>query len=253
MLKTLYCGQKPLGEMCFNFLLEQTKLEVVGVVSNERQRGWWKSSALAEKAKALGLPFLANDKKNDAGVLNFAKQLDAECLLSVQHPWILSSEILDVVGGCAFNLHLAPLPAYKGWNGCSHALLNRDKNFGTTLHWISTELDCGDIAYDILFPIEGDDNASTVYHKAERSGVELFKVLINDLAAGRVPPRQPMQGSGRLYQRGDLDAFREVDPYLGVDEMAHRARAFHFPPYEPAYIWSGGSKIFLIPENAGAS
>ena len=254
-MRILLCARKPLGERCLDLLTSSYKasFELAGIVSNTEARGWWHSRNVATKAETLGIPVFSSDAKNDSGLVTFIERTQPDVLLSVQHPWILSPAVLVAVHGHAFNLHLAPLPQYGGWNGGSHAILNGDDTYGVTLHWISEELDNGDIAYEARFPIEPDEDALSLYEKAQEQGVLLFERLLSDLAGDHIPPRRLINGSSRLYERHELDAYREVPVHGDADLLDRSSRAFHFPPYEPAFLRCRGRKVYLVPERRKTS
>jgi len=251
-MRILYCGQKPIGEFCFAELLARRKegMTVVGAVSNTSIDCWWRSAGVSDMASATGIPFLRNDRKDEAALLDFIKGTRPQVLLSVQHPWILSEKVLATVQGMALNLHLAPLPEYKGWYGCSHAILDQCVEFGVSLHWMMPRVDSGDIAYEARFPIESRDTAQRLYARAVDAGEGLFRILLDDLAAGHAPPRRPLVGNGRFYRRTDLDRRRELTCCGDLEAVARIARAFYFPPFEPAYIRTGLEKVYLVPAEA---
>ena len=59
------------------------------------------------------LPLKVTDRQESV-LKEFLLDLRPDFILSVQHPWILSSEILGLVGGRALNLHNARTPQYRG-------------------------------------------------------------------------------------------------------------------------------------------
>jgi folate-dependent phosphoribosylglycinamide formyltransferase PurN len=211
MKRLLLCVRKPIGGECLDIAFaEHGRSPVIaGVVSNLRPDGWWKSRGVADRATKAGLEVFPSGRKNE-GFLDFVQRTRAEYLISVQHPWILSPPVIGAVGGRAFNLHLAPLPEYKGWHGCPHAILNDNPIYRVVLHWMAPELDSGDIAYEAAFPIAPDETAASLYAKASAAGVSLFEALLHDLASDVVPPRRPMTVRSRMYRRDDLDRYREV-------------------------------------------
>src|SRR5688572_16330985 len=52
-----------------------------------------------------------------------------------------------------FNFHPAPLPEYKGRDLCYHAIVNGEKEFGVTLHYMDENFDTGDIIDVVRFPV----------------------------------------------------------------------------------------------------
>lgn len=74
------------------------------------------------------------------------------------------------------NLHLAPLPEYRGRFSAAHALANNDQFYGVTLHYIDEGIDTGPIIAETRWPIQPDDTVDTLRERAFRDGEELFKV-----------------------------------------------------------------------------
>lgn len=118
--------------------------------------------------------------------------------------------MLKEVNYNAFNLHLAKLPEYKGYNSFNHAILNGDKRYGVTLHWMSECVDEGYAAYEDDFAIEATDRAYSLYKKAEETGYELFVKFISDLLSGTVSKERTFQG-GRFYQRNTINTLRKIE------------------------------------------
>jgi len=234
-VRLLYLAQKPVGEAGF----EIVRPHVVGVVSNASPTGWWGTAGLAH----TGLPFVDTDDARPTAILEFVVGLQADAIVSVQFPRLLSREVLDAVGGRAWNLHLAPLPKYRGFNGPTLALLAGDDSYGVTLHWVDADADTGDIAYSAEWPIPASATALSLYDEAERQGLRLLRLLYRRISADKIPPRHP-QGPGGYWRRDAIDAYREIRSWEEVDR---KARAFHFPPFPPAFIDLSGVKYWVTP------
>lgn len=252
-LRVLYLGQKPIGRNCFDRLLaRRDAIEIVGVVSNTGFGNWWRNRSIADLCSVEGIPLIPNERRDASAIGAMIRDHCVDVLLSVQHPWILPAGLLEAVGGRAFNLHLAKLPEYKGWHACSHALLNGDAHFTSTIHWMVPEVDSGAIAYEESFPIAPSDTARSLYTRAEAAGLRLFDQLLDDLVGGRLPSRRLPTGVARFYDRTALDPLRGVDPGADPALLDLRARAFFFPPFEPAYIRWHDNKIYLLPHESRA-
>ena len=250
-LRVLYLGQKPIGRSCFDRLLaKRNAIEIAGVVSNTTVENWWRDRSIADLCLQERIPLISNQQRDSSGVRAMIEDRRVDVILSVQHPWILPAELLEAVGGRAFNLHLAKLPEYKGWHACSHALLNGDASFTSTIHWMVPEVDSGAIAYEESFPIAPRDTARSLYTRAEAAGLRLFGQLLEELIEGRLPPQKPPAGAARFYNRTALDPLRGVDPNGEPGSLDVRARAFFFPPFEPAFIRWHDHKVYLLPQEA---
>ncbi|MEQ8389274.1 MAG: formyltransferase family protein [Alphaproteobacteria bacterium] len=247
-MNILFLGQKPVGQRAFARLLAEDSLRPVAAVSNTSLKNWWRDNAIHRQSQAAGIPFIDNARRNNDLILKAIRDYRVDCLLSVQHGWILPEEVIDAVGGRAFNLHLAPLPDYKGWHGVNYTLLRRQSVYGYSLHMLAAEVDSGDMVYAGRVPVRPDDTALSLYRRTEDAAMEGFERLIGDLRANREPPRVPLKGAGEFFAPSDLDAFREITPDLPADEIETRVRALFFPPFEPAFMRIDGRKLFLLPE-----
>jgi methionyl-tRNA formyltransferase len=252
MVKILFLGQKPLGESCFDILLQTKDMEIIGVVSNvDSQKGWWGTNNIYKKCISEKIPFLNNNKKSEEEIVKLIEEEKPDYLLSVQHPWILSSNILKAINYQAFNLHMAKLPDYKGWNSFSHAILNEEKEYGVTLHWIVEEVDEGAIAFEKLFLINNDDTAKSLYLKAHEESLCLMRLLCSALSRKHEIPKKPMPHSGSFYGKDSLQNIKNINSadIKSLKEIQKIARACYFPPFEPAYFMCGNNKFQLILKN----
>ncbi|MGC8793942.1 MAG: formyltransferase family protein, partial [Bryobacteraceae bacterium] len=55
--------------------------------------------------------------------------------------------------GC-FNFHPAPLPEMRGVGGYNFAILENRDRYGVSVHWVSEEVDAGDLVWVRRFAIE---------------------------------------------------------------------------------------------------
>lgn len=250
-MNILFLGQKPLGQRAFSMLLEAQEegFRLAGAVSNISTENWWRDNAIYRLCEERGYPFISNEKRNHDAILECIATHQVDCLLSVQHGWILPEPVIEAVGGRAFNLHLSPLPDYKGWHGPSHAILDEREMFGVSLHWLTREVDAGEMAYYADVPIRPDDTAHSLYGRCEEAGLALFTELVKTLKNGKTPPRFRREGEARFYGPQDLEKHKAVTLPTDPEQVARVARACYFPPFEPAYILHEGRKIYLTLES----
>ncbi|CAA7617712.1 formyltransferase family protein [Magnetospirillum sp. SS-4] len=241
---------KPVGEAAFQRLLAASgdAFAVVGACSNTSAEGtWWGSAAIARHCARTGLPFLDGDS---ADLARFIEATGADMILSIQYSRLIGRNLLDRVGGRALNLHLAPLPAYRGFFGPTHALLRGDAEYGTTMHWMDEGADTGDICIEDRFPIAAAETGIGLYRKATQSGLRLVDRLIEGLASHQALPRTPQAGGGRYWSRNSLDGERRIRDPSDAEEVERKARAFHFPGFEPAYIMENGVRRHVHPHGS---
>ena len=251
--RALFLGQKPVGQRAFRRLLaKKTGIVLGGAVSNISCDNWWRDNDIYEICAKYHIPFLDNTRRNNEAIRCMIDEHSINCVISVQHSWILPTFVIDAVQGRAFNLHLAPLPGFKGWHGVNHAILQGLVTFGVSLHWLTADVDSGNMAYSASFPVQPDDTAMSLYSRCEEAGLQLFDCLLDDLAAGNKPPSLPLQGEHRYFDAAMLDGHREVTSLENLEEVDRRVRALYFPPFEPAHVKVAGRRIFLVPTFHGA-
>ncbi len=244
----LYLAQKPVGLAGLRRILEINADGVVGVITNTKPTGWWNSNEIYLLADRYSIPVLDN-ATSAIEVARFLRSVNATELLSVQHPNLISRELLDAVHGKAWNLHLSPLPSYRGWNGPSHAILESETTYGVSLHWVSEGLDEGEIAFSQAFEIGPSDTAKSVYDEASRYGISLISDLVKHIIDSREIPKLPQTGKPSYYKRHDLDPFKFVESGIDQANLARRARALYFPPFSSLQMVIGANQYSFLPNN----
>ena len=244
-IKIAFFGCKPLGEDCLEYLMTKNhKFEVVLVGSNPTSENWWKSNRAYDLAKKSGIAFVDNSRKNESQILEFLATNSCDYLISVQHSWIFSNNIINKFKN-AFNLHNAKLPEYKGYNAFSHAILNGDPTYTTTLHHLVPDVDAGDIIFEATIPIDKEETAQSLYHKSNHEAFELFRKLITYLENGQSLPSKKQVGEGSFYNRKSLDQYRDLTDCTDNSFEKKIWRALYFPPFDGPYRIVEGKKEFI--------
>lgn len=252
MINIMYMGQKPIGELCFRQLVSMKgeKLNIKALVSNQsRDKVWWKTNNIYKYALENQIPFIDNEARNFDKIIELIKEKEINFIISVGHNWIISEDILALVNYKAVNLHLAKLPEYQGNFTFNHAILNGEKEYGVTLHWMQREVDEGDYLFIPVFPIEENDTAFSLYNKSLDEGQKVFHVFIEYLLNDKELPRKKMAGKKCFYDRHSLDGLREIENVNDIKLLKRKSNAFYFPPFENAYVKIDGKKYYVIPDN----
>ena len=75
---------------------------------------------------------------------------------------ILSKHFVDSFPRKIINLHPSLLPKYKGLHAIEQALNNGDEKTGCTVHYVTEELDSGEIILQGEVPIKPDDTVESL-------------------------------------------------------------------------------------------
>lgn len=249
-IRALFFGQKPVGEAAWRYLQtqEDASFEVVALCSNaDAGAVWWGTNEVY--ATRGDRRFVESMRRQPEELLAAIRELDINLLLLVQYPWILPPEVLAAVDYNILTCHNAPLPHYGGHNAVAHAILNGETEFGCTVHWMADQVDSGAIALETTFPLAPDETAFSLFGKCHHANLFLFEALVGMLKAGEPVPRRSGHGHAevQVYPRNSLDGMRLIGS-ADLTEIDRKARAFYFPPFEPAHFVTGGRKLYVLPE-----
>lgn len=245
--RVLFLGQKWLGDRAFARLVAAPGLDVRAAVTNTTADVWWGTRGVFDHARATAIPVLANDDRGEEQIAALIRKHAVDLILSVQHPWILSEEILDLVEGRAYNVHSARLPDLGGHNACNHAILQNHEDFTVTAHRMTVAADAGDVVSEETFSVPEGIHARALYDLALAAGDRLVARLLAQLAAGAPLGRRVVGEGGCFYTRGSLDELRDVTAVTDDAELERRVRALYFPPFEPAYRTVRARRVYLLP------
>lgn len=247
--KTLvFLGSKPIGYRCFEHILQQQdamNVEVCGLLCNE------KPSMGAE----LSLRELA--EQNKVPVYEHPDHMpEADILYSVQYHLILKSEHIARARQIAVNLHMAPLPEYRGCNQFSLAIIDGAREFGTSLHRIDERIDHGDLLWEKRFPIPDQCWVQDLYELTYQASLDLFRETLPDILNEHyrpVPQEQLVAARGTsLHFRNEMNSLKQIDLSWDAEKIARHIRGTSMPGFEPPFTIIDGKKIYFSTEWAGA-
>ena len=237
--KIVFLGAKPIGFDCLAYLVSQRDLlniEIAGVLTHARK----------EFGNAHDLNMLAGE--HDIPLINSLSDLPVcDILYSVQYNEILKQEHIDKAGEIAVNLHMAPLPEYRGANQFSFAIIENKKEFGTTIHKIDTGIDHGDILFQKRFPIPENCWVGDLYQLTYKASVNLFSQTLSHIVNGNYNPvpqvlLEPKFGTSLHYKK-EITTLKIIDLAWGKEKTERYIRATCMPGFEPPYCIIDGEKI----------
>jgi methionyl-tRNA formyltransferase len=237
----LFLGSKPIGYKCLEHLLSvqnELDLQVVGVLTQGRKE-FGSSHDLVSLAIAHGIPVIPSTDEMPV----------CDILYSVQYHEILRKQHIERSSQIAVNLHMAPLPEYRGCNQFSFAIIDGRETFGTTVHRIDTGIDHGDILFEKRFPVPEDCWVEELYELTEAASFMLFKETLPDIVAGRytaTPQEDLVEKRGTsIHYRKDILALKEIDLSWPADKIDRHIRATSMPGFEPPYTILVNRKIYF--------
>ena len=238
MEEVVFLGSKEIGSFCLQELIKHENVYVTGVLSNDRQ--------LKESGKTVTR--IAGENK--IPVIQHPDDLpEADFLISVQYHLILKSRHLAKARKAAVNLHLAPLPEYRGCNQFSFAICDEKGEFGTTLHLMDEGIDSGDILFERRFPVPDLCTVAQLYDLTLEHSKILFSEKISRVLKGDyrpIPQKSLIDERGTsVHFRKEIEKLKNIDADLPLKDIEKRIRATYFPPFPPPYTVIDGEKIEL--------
>ena len=183
-------------------------------------------------------------------------ELNFDILFSFVYPFVIEKELVEKPSMYAVNLHESPLPKYRGCYGYSHAILEGARQYGTTLHTMTGELDAGKLIDQELFDIDPNETALELYSRTKDYSTALLKRNLENFAEGNIALEPIDTSSEAVNPRSSLDKFREISAatLLNPQEFYKAVRALDFPPFEPVFLAINGKKYYaFIDGSAGRS
>ena len=235
--KVAFCGEKPLALKCLQFLQSLADVEIICVCTRAQADVWWGEQSLAKYCRQNNLKIVPCSKLG---------HYEYDYLISVLYPFIIKPEHIYRSKKTALNLHEAPLPRWRGCNGYSHAIINGDICYGTTLHVLDPVLDAGEIIAMKQFVIMPDETAKELYQRTNRLSLDLFQKLIPKIFAGNfsLTPASTSEESF-LHSRNSLMPYKELSCGMTMKKVYLYARSLDFVPWEPAYYCHQNQKYYF--------
>jgi methionyl-tRNA formyltransferase len=141
------------------------------------------------------------------------------------------------------NFHPAPLPEYKGRNLCYHAIMNGEKEFGATVHYMDEGFDTGDIIEVQKVPLLSSYTAETVSNLAIACSRKLFVEYLPRVLNGEVFSTTKNVG-GTYYKKTDIIDTVSLRP---DEPFAQFVRAVTYKEFYPK-IEIGGVTYKIVRE-----
>ena len=115
---------------------------------------------------------------------------------------ILSRNTLEAIDAPVLNIHGGHLPDYRGCHCFFFALYDGQfDKIGSTIHFVDTGIDTGDIVEVVKPAIVASDNAERLYCRAEHLAAHRLVRWLELMEEGADLPRQRQQFRGRLVLR----------------------------------------------------
>lgn len=145
-------------------------------------------NTLAEYAKKFDIPYHKGIKINSDDFFILAQSYNCDLFVSMSFNQIFRKQIINLPKLKTINCHAGKLPFYRGRNILNWAIINDEKEFGITVHYIDEGIDTGDIILQRTFPITDEDTYKTLLDRSYDECAIILYDSIKLLQAGTIVP-----------------------------------------------------------------
>ena len=149
-----------------------------------------------ERAREAGIPQHALAASQFASREAFDRELmheiDAyapDVVVLAGYMRILSAEFVQHYQGKLLNIHPSLLPKYPGLNTHRQALDNGDTEHGTSVHFVTDELDGGPVILQAKVPVFDGDNEDDVTERVQTQEHAIYPLVVSWFVDGRLEMR----------------------------------------------------------------
>lgn len=157
-----YFGDGPWSHGSINKLLSDKTLEIAFLCARSDKP----DKILKEISLKHGIAFFCHPRVNSPEFLSQLTTFGCDLFVSMSYNQIFKKQIIDLPKMGIINCHAGKLPFYRGRNILNWVLINGEKEFGITTHFVDEGIDTGDIILQRTYPIKDSDDYSTLLAKA---------------------------------------------------------------------------------------
>ena len=158
-----------------NIVRTCSKDEVVLMIHNKKKCG------AAKRADKLGIPHCHIKSVNEDQIIQLFEAWRVELVVLAGWMRIVTKKFINAFPDRIINIHPSLLPRHKGLNVVERALDAGDKETGCTVHYVTEELDSGDIIYQAYVPILPGDTVKSLTRAIQRKEHEILPLAIQNV------------------------------------------------------------------------
>ena len=148
--------------------------EVVVMIHNIKDCG------AVERAQKLGIQYCYCKSKDDDKLISTLKFYKVDLVVLAGWMRLVSPKFISSFDKI-INVHPSLLPKYKGLNAVEQAFKSGDKLTGCTVHYVTEELDSGEIIEQSIVNICSGDTIKTLTQRVQRAEYRLLPMVINNI------------------------------------------------------------------------
>lgn len=201
-IKIGYFADGPWSHLAFEKIIADKTIDVQFIVP----RSDTQDQTLKNFAEKYKIDYLHPVKINTNDFLDSISDYKCDLFVSMSFNQIFRKQIINMPRLGVINCHAGKLPFYRGRNILNWVLINDEKEFGITVHYVDEGIDTGDIIKQNVYPINDDDTYATLLDVAYTECANILYDSIKSIQNGVAPRiKQDKQSGFYCGRRGEGD------------------------------------------------
>jgi len=162
--------------------------------------------ALKRVCADLGIDWVAADGIRSSAFEGSIRRAAPGLILSAAFPLILPDRLLSIPERGAINFHPSLLPRCRGCHPIFWTLASGETQGGVTAHYMTADVDAGEIVSQIPLPLSEDDDYGSLYRRAMAASFDLTRLVERFVidGDGRAIPQDPVRAT-RFHEDTEED------------------------------------------------
>ncbi len=179
-LKIGYFADGPWSHETLKLLLNDSEIDIAFIVP----RVDTSDEVLKSMAIDNNIDLLNGVRVNSNEFYDLASAYNCDLFVSMSFNQIFRDRIINLPQCKTINCHAGKLPFYRGRNILNWALINDEKEFGITVHYVDEGIDTGNIILQRVYEICDEDNYKTLLEKAHYECADILYAAIEQIKNG---------------------------------------------------------------------
>ena len=160
-------------------------------------------------ANKIGADFKVISNVNNKEYVEHGRELNPDLIISFSAPQIIKPTLLGIPRYGILNVHGALLPNYRGCLPSFWYLFNEEKWSGATVHYMSADIDDGDICVQKSIDISDCKTMFQLMRKTKLVGGEAMVEAIERVSNGTLEPRKNDTKNGSYFTWPTVEQAKE--------------------------------------------
>ena len=172
-------------DSCTNGIIKNSR--ITAVISNKADAYGLQRAQLANiEAVSIAATNYANRQDYDQVLIEKIDAYQPDVIVLAGFMRILSADFVNHYQGRMLNIHPSLLPKYTGLNTHQRAIDAGDTEHGTSVHFVTEELDGGPVILQAKVPIFTTDSVDDVIERVQRQEHNIYPLVIQWLLTQRL-------------------------------------------------------------------